>query len=252
MGQFQGLPRLGVNIDHIATIRELRHTPYPNLMEAGRIVREAGADQITIHLREDRRHIQDRDVKDFCQDRPLPINLELALSDPIIRMACRLKPDWACFVPEKRQELTTEGGLDVKKKRRKLAPAIEKCQKKGIRVSLFIEPTKVAVRQSHELGAEAVELHTGKYCLARQGAFGKRSPHVAKKELEKIREAAELARDLKIGAHAGHGFDYENLRTVVDLNLIEEYNIGHAIIARAVFVGLERAVREMKSLILAP
>ncbi|OFZ21717.1 MAG: pyridoxine 5'-phosphate synthase [Bdellovibrionales bacterium GWB1_55_8] len=252
------LPRLGVNIDHIATLRQLRGTPYPDMLEAARACEVAGARQITVHLREDRRHIQDEDVKRLRAELEIPLNLEMAVADEIVRFAVRQKPDWACLVPEKRREVTTEGGLDLGRNRRKIATTIQKLQKAGVRVSLFIEPSLDAIKLSHELGADAVELHTGRYCLARQGAFGTRSANQASRELERIRKTALLAKKLGMGAHAGHGFDYENVRSVAELKdpnkmpLIEEYNIGHAIVCRAALVGLERAVREMISAISAP
>ncbi len=247
-------PLLGVNIDHIATLRQLRGTPYPDLVEAAAIVERAGGNQITIHLREDRRHIQDEDVKRLRKLLTVPMNLEMAVTEAMTRFAVKWKPDWACLVPEKRQEVTTEGGLDVKKGRKKIAVCIGKLKKAGIQVSLFIEPSVDSVQLSHALGADAVELHTGRYCLATQS--GKSA--VAKKELERIRRAALLCRKLGMKCHAGHGFDFENVRPVAELvaedgaPLIREYNIGHAIVCRAAIVGLERAVREMVSAIRAP
>lgn len=254
------IPRLGVNIDHIATLRQLRGTPYPDLLEAARIVEIAGADQITVHLREDRRHIQDEDVKSLRKSLNIELNLEMAVSDEMVRFATKWKPEICCLVPEKRQEVTTEGGLAMEKNKKRIGSAIAKLKKARIEVSCFIEPSEQAVKLSAELGADAVELHTGRFCLATQGAFGGQSDARAKKELERIRKAALLAKKLGIRPHAGHGFDYENIRQIVELEvenekhipLIEEYNIGHAIVCRAAFVGLERAVREMISAIAAP
>lgn len=246
------IPRLGVNIDHIATLRQLRKTPYPDLLEAARLVESAGGHQITVHLREDRRHIQDEDVRRLRAELKIPLNLEMATSDEIIRFAVKTLPDWACLVPEKRNEVTTEGGLDVAKQKSKIGAAIARLKKAKIRVSLFIEPSIQAVKLSHELGADAIEIHTGKYCLASQGALGARSKAKALTELERIEKAGALARKLGLKVHAGHGFDYENVRRVVDRDLIEEYNIGHSIVCRAALVGLERAVREMLSAINAP
>jgi pyridoxine 5-phosphate synthase len=251
-------PRLGVNIDHIATLRQLRNTPYPNILEAAQLSIIGGAEQITVHLREDRRHIQDEDVKILKNNISVPLNLEMAVSPEMVKFAIRVKPDWTCLVPEKRQEVTTEGGLDIGKNKKKVATAISSLKKAGIRVSCFIEPSTEAVKLSHELGADAVEFHTGQFCLATQGGFGSRSEARAKKELERIRKAALLARKLGVHPHAGHGFDYENVRPVVELEtddripLIEEYNIGHFIVCRAAMVGLERAVREMVSAIQSP
>jgi pyridoxine 5-phosphate synthase len=250
------LPRLGVNIDHIATLRQLRGTPYPDIVEAARLAETGGAEQITVHLREDRRHIQDDDVKRLRADLKIALNLEMAVSPEIVRFACRVKPDWACLVPEKRREVTTEGGLDVERGAKRAGAAIKQLQKAGIRVSLFIEPSVRAVELSRKLGAEAVELHTGRYCLATQA--GAKGVAKAKLELERIRKAAKKGRELGLNVHAGHGFDYENVRPVSALvdekggALIEEYNIGHAIVCRAALVGLERATREMLSSIVAP
>lgn len=251
-------PRLGVNIDHIATLRQLRGTPYPNILDAAQLVEKAGGHQITVHLREDRRHIQDADVKLLRAELKIPLNLEMAATDAMVRFATKVMPDWVCLVPEKRNEVTTEGGLDLVKGKRRIGPAILKLKKAGIKVSLFVEPSVQAMRLSHQLGADAVELHTGQYCLAAQGAFGARSAKRAQTELERIKQAGLLARKLGLHVHAGHGFDYTNVRPVAELvdsenkPLIEEYNIGHAIVCRAALVGLERAVREMGSAILAP
>ena len=192
-------------------------------------------------MREDRRHIQDADVKLLRKELKIPLNLEMAATDEMVRIACQVKPNWSCLVPEKRQELTTEGGLDLKKNFKNLKKAIPWLQKAGVRVSLFVEPSLEAVRLSHELGADAVELHTGRFCKS-TSAF----------ELKRIREASLEAKKLGLHAHAGHGLDYENIRFLSSLHLVEEYNIGHSIVCRAVLVGLERAVREMISSMLSP
>lgn len=248
--------RLGVNIDHIATLRQLRGTPYPDLIEAARHCEMGGAQQITVHLREDRRHIQDDDVRVLRATLNIPLNLEMAATDAMVKFARKIRPDWVCLVPEKRNEVTTEGGLDVRKGKARVAKATQALQKAGIRVSHFIEPDLKVVQLSHELGADAIELHTGRYCLASQGALGKVTRKVDPKrvasELQRIAESAMQARQLGMGSHAGHGFDYENVRPVAALELIEEYNIGHAIVCRAAMVGMERAVREMHSAIVAP
>jgi pyridoxine 5-phosphate synthase len=256
---------LGVNIDHIATLRQLRGTPYPDLLQAARLAVGGGADQVTVHLREDRRHIQDSDVKLLRAKLSVPLNLEMAISPAMLQVAARIRPDWACLVPEKRQELTTEGGLDVMKNPKRLARAIEKLHRAGIRVSCFVEPHLPTVRLCRELGADAVELHTGQFCLATQvsvpAAPQKAKMKAQKKvdaELLRIKKAADLGVECGIHVHAGHGFDYLNVREVAQWRLpngaplIEEYNIGHAIVCRAVLVGLERAVREMVSSIQAP
>lgn len=249
-------PRLGVNIDHIATLRQLRGTPYPDILEAAQICERAGADQITVHLREDRRHIQDADVKRLRAELKVELNLEMAIAEEIVRFATKTRPDWSCLVPEKRKEVTTEGGLDLVKNKKKVGSVIQKLKKAGIHVSCFIEPSIEVVGLSRELGADAVEFHTGRYCLAAQGAFGARSAARAKTELERIRKAALEARKIGLQSHAGHGFDYMNVAPVAELldsngeRLIEEYNIGHSIVCRAAFVGLGQAVSEMRMAIL--
>jgi pyridoxine 5-phosphate synthase len=259
MSTAASLPKLGVNIDHVATLRQLRGTPYPDLLEAARCVERAGAHQITIHLREARRHSQDADAKLLRAELRVPLNFEMAATEAMTKFATRLHPDWACLVPEKRQEITTEGGLDLSKAKKRVAETIRKLKKSGIQVSLFVEPSLKVVKLSHELGADAIELHTGKYCLAAQQSL--RTPRAAasaKSELSRIEAASRLATQLGLGCHAGHGFDYENVRPVAELRdergkaWIQEYNIGHAIVCRAALVGMERAVREMLSAIHAP
>ncbi len=252
------LPKLGVNIDHVATLRQLRGTPYPDLVDAAHRVIQAGADQRTIHLREDRRHIQDQDVKLLRQSVRVPLNLEICCEPKMIQIACKTRPDWSCLVPERREEVTTEGGLNLKKNQKKISQAILSLKKAGIKVSLFVEPDRATMKLAAQMGADAVELHTGTYCLATQGGFGKRSAIRTRSELKRLSDAGRVARDLGLHVHAGHGFDYENVREVIGLTdthggvLFEEYNIGHAIVCRAVIVGLDQAVKEMKSAILAP
>jgi pyridoxine 5-phosphate synthase len=250
-------PRLGVNIDHIATLRQLRGTPYPNLIDAARMVERAGGRQITVHLREDRRHIQDEDVRQLRTELKIPLNLEMSIAPEIVKFAVRVAPDWACLVPEKRQEVTTEGGLDLKKHKKKAQAAVQALKKAGVKVSCFVEPSRGMVKAASVLGADAVEFHTGRYCLAAQSS-GAKAKKQAEAELSRLGEAAQYARSLGLKVHAGHGFDYENVRPVAALldeggkPLVEEYNIGHSIVCRAALVGLERAVREMVSAILAP
>lgn len=256
LARAMSLPRLGVNIDHIATLRQLRGTPYPSLLEAARVVESAGGAQITVHLREDRRHIQDQDVVELRKHLRIPLNLEMAATEAMTKFALKIKPEWDCIVPEKRAEVTTEGGLALEKNSRRIGKTTERLKKAGIKVSLFVEPSIKAMRLSAKLGADAVELHTGRYCLASQTA-GSGKKKIAT-EFARIKEAGELARQLGLHVHAGHGFDYENVRPVAELAdddgrpLIEEYNIGHAIVCRAALVGLDRAVKEMVSAILAP
>ena len=249
------MAHLGVNIDHIATLRQLRGTPYPDIWAAAQMAEAGGADQITVHLREDRRHIQDEDVRILRRKLHVSLNLEMAVSPEMVKFAEKVGPDWSCLVPEKRKEITTEGGLALAGHERRVGSAIQKLKKAGIKVSCFIEPTLQSVRLSHQLGADAIEFHTGRFCLATQGAYGARSEARAAAELERLRKAALVAEKLGLHVHAGHGFDYENVKPVVALKrakggaLIEEYNIGHAIVCRAAFVGLEAAVREMAALV---
>lgn len=253
--------RLGVNIDHVATLRNLRNTPYPSLIEAAEGAIKGGATQITVHLREDRRHIRDEDVfilKTKCKKmKPkILLNLESALTPEMMKIALKLKPDWVCIVPEKRSEVTTEGGLNLKKFFTTLKKEMVKLQKNKIKVSLFIEPSLEAVELSHQLKADAVELHTGRYCIETQKK--KINKKNVKKELERIQKSALKAVELGIHAHAGHGFDFENVRPIAALKrpngdaLIEEFNIGHSLICRSVLVGIERATKEMLSAIVAP
>jgi pyridoxine 5-phosphate synthase len=251
-------PRLGVNLDHIATLRQLRGTPYPDLILAGQMTEQAGADQITVHLREDRRHIQPEDVLALKKSLRIPLNLEMAVTPMMVKFAKKVRPQWVCFVPEKRQELTTEGGLDLSKQTKKIAHAIQELSRAGIEVSLFIEPSKSMVKLAHELGAAAVEFHTGKYAnLTQSPKSADRQKKIAR-EVLRLRDASELSRSLGVHPHAGHGLDYQNVRPLVELEdsrgevLLEEYNIGHSIVARAALVGLGRAVREMVAAIRAP
>ncbi len=248
------LARLGVNLDHIATLRQLRGTPYPDLTEALRCIQRAGANQVTVHLREDRRHIQDQDVRSIKREALIPLNLEMAATEEMLAFALKIRPEWVCIVPEKRREVTTEGGLDLVKGKARIAKITQKLERAGTRVSLFVEPSLQAVKLSKQYGASAVELHTGAYCLAAQTKGGAS----ASKELARIEHAAREAAKQGMGAHVGHGFDYENVRPVAALEhgdrkpLIEEFNIGHAIVCRAAIVGLERATREMLASIHAP
>lgn len=250
------IPRLGVNIDHVATLRQLRGTPYPSLLEAAQIVERAGGQQITVHLREDRRHIQDADVTLLRKHLKVPLNLEMSIAEPIVRFALRTRPAWACLVPEKRQELTTEGGLDLNRSHKRVSLVVSRLNRAKIRTSLFIEPSLKMVRLAAEMGADAVEFHTGTYC----GLTQKASPKVSaiRKEVNRIETAGRAARALGLHVHAGHGLDLVNVRALAALEdergapLIEEYNIGHSIVCHAVLGGLERAVRDMIAAIAAP
>ena len=227
-----------MNVDHVATIRQQRGTRYPDPVTAAALAELAGADQITVHLREDRRHIQDRDVQILRQTVQTLLNLEMAATEEMAGIACDLRPDTVTLVPEKREERTTEGGLDVAGQREHLAGYLPRLVEAGIQVSLFIDPEPEQVEASAALGAHAVELHTGDYA----DAGGARAQE---KEFFRLEEAASLAEDRDLVVVAGHGLDYVNVLPVAGIPEVEELNIGHAIIARAMLVGLERAVVEM-------
>lgn len=229
--------KLGVNIDHVATLRQARGTVYPDPLDAARLCAAAGAHGLTVHLREDRRHIQDRDVERLAAERPLPLNLEMANVPEIRAIALRLKPDEACLVPERRQELTTEGGLDVVGQRSLLEPTVRALCDAGIAVSLFIAPDPRQIEAARALGAPVIELHTGTYCEA-TGA-------VAEAELSRLIEGARLAQAAGLRVNAGHGINLHNLPGILRIPHLDTLNIGHSIIARAVFVGLREAVAEM-------
>lgn len=233
---------LGVNIDHVATLREQRHTLYPDPVEAAVRAEDAGADLITLHLREDRRHIQDADVAAMRKALRTRMNLECAITPEMLDIACRIRPDDVCLVPEKREELTTEGGLDVQGKFEQVKQAVSQLREAGIRVSLFIDPEQAQVDAAASAGATVVELHTGAYADARDEAA---------RDAELVRLRAAIARGLGHGlrVNAGHGLHYDNVAPIVALPGIAELNIGHAIVARAVFDGIEKAVRDMKALL---
>jgi len=234
---------LGVNIDHVATLRQQRHTRYPHPVQAALLAERAGADNITVHLREDRRHIQERDVRLLAELLETRMNLEMAASAQIIDLACELRPTDCCLVPERRAELTTEGGLDVVAGAAALAGQCARLASSGIRVSLFVDPQASQIEAAAAARVSVIELHTGVYADSR-GAQQAR-------ELERLREAARLAARLGLTVHAGHGLSYHNVAPVAAIGEIAELNIGHAIIARALFDGLAEAVRAMKALMLA-
>lgn len=231
--------RLGVNIDHVATVRQARRAKEPDPVAAAVLATLGGADGITVHLREDRRHIQDRDVYLLRETVTTRLNLEMAAYEEIIGIALKVKPDEATLVPEKRQELTTEGGLDVIANEAGVRPAIERLKAAGIHVSLFIDPDLAQVETSKAFGADAIEFQTASYSEA-VGA------EAVGRELEKLRVATGHAVSLGLHVHAGHGLNYWNVQPVVRIPGVEELNIGHSIVSRAVMVGMERAVREMK------
>jgi pyridoxine 5-phosphate synthase len=236
------MPRLGVNIDHVATIRQARGVAYPDPVTAAAVVELAGADGIVCHLREDRRHIQDRDLQLLREVVQTRLNLEMAATEEMIRIALAIKPDIVTLVPEKREELTTEGGLDIIKSFKSLKKVIQRLQRGGIPVSLFIDPKKDQIIASEEVGAHTIEIHTGHYCDSKTLA---ESDEELKKIFDAVREASQ--RNLQIAA--GHGLNYVNVQRIAEIKEIEELNIGHSIIARAVLVGLDRAIREMIALI---
>lgn len=233
--------RLGVNVDHVATVRQARRSTYPDPVEAAMLAERAGADQITVHLREDRRHIQDRDVEVLRKVVRTELNLEMAATQEMVGAALKYGPHTATLVPERREELTTEGGLDVVNARDNLQRAIRLLQDGNIRVSLFIDPDLDQVRAAHKLDAHAVELHTGRYAEVR--GFKDRSD-----ELTRLRDAAKAAHKLGLGVAAGHGLNYTNTHPVARIPEIQELNIGHAIVARALFTGFAEAVAAMKRL----
>jgi pyridoxine 5-phosphate synthase len=233
--------RLGVNVDHVATVRQARRVDVPDPVEAALLAEKAGADGITVHLREDRRHIQERDVQLLRQRVRTKLNLEMAVTPAMMAYAETLRPDDACFVPEKREELTTEGGLDVVAHKIKVREGVKRLQDRGIHVSLFVDPEVNQIESAKEAGARAVEIHTGTYCNA---ALAGRD-----RERKTIAKAAILARSLGLEVHGGHGLNYENVLPIAGIPEFVELNIGHSIIARAVIVGIEAAVREMKELL---
>ena len=234
---------LGVNIDHVATLRQARGTNYPDPIEAALIAESAGADAITLHLREDRRHIQDRDVEILRDRLTTRMNLESAVTDEMIGIALRIKPHDICLVPERREELTTEGGLDVVKHFEQVQRACQKLAQAGIRVSLFINADPLQIDAAARAGAPVIEIHTGGFADAH-------TPQVQAEQFAAIQKAVALGVDLGLKVNAGHGLHYDNVQTIAAIPEISELNIGHAIVARAIFVGFKQAVQEMKQLML--
>jgi len=232
---------LGVNIDHVATIREARKTYEPDPVWAAMQAELGGADCITVHLREDRRHIQDRDVRVLKETTTVKLNLEMACAEEIVEIALQSMPDQVTLVPEKREEVTTEGGLDVVGNRDVVGNAIARLVQAGIEVSLFLDPVPEQIELGKELGANAVELHTGQYALAKGAAV--------EAELLKLAKAGSLIHELDMVLHAGHGLTYQNVQPIAQLARMQELNIGHSIVSRAIFVGLQEATRTMKDLI---
>lgn len=233
------LVRLGVNVDHVATIRQARGTQYPDPVEAGVQASAAGADSITIHLREDRRHIQEHDVERMLKRSRVPVNLEMAVTEPMLRLACRTRPAYCCLVPERRQELTTEGGLDVATQLKKIALACQRLEHAGIEVALFVDPDPRQLAAAWDTSAPALEIHTGSYADAKTAA-------VRRAELNRIRQFAYEAHAAGFEVHAGHGLNLDNVGPVAAIPEIVELNIGHSIVARSLFVGFSSAVNEMR------
>lgn len=235
-----GRLRLGVNIDHVATIRNARGGSHPDPVRAARLAAQAGADGITAHLREDRRHISDRDIERLGREIALPLNLEMAATEEMLAIALRHRPHAACLVPEKREERTTEGGLDARRFQDELAPYVRQLGEAGIRVSLFVEPDPAQLDAAKALGAPVVELHTGAYCEAEGPA---RARH-----LDRIRTAATHAAEIGLECHAGHGLTFDTVAPVAAIATLAELNIGHFLIGEAIFVGLPQAIQRMRAL----
>ncbi|MDZ7735978.1 MAG: pyridoxine 5'-phosphate synthase [Gammaproteobacteria bacterium] len=235
--------KLGVNVDHVATLRQARGTTYPDPVEAAYAAQRAGADSITVHLREDRRHIQERDVLQLRENLGIPLNLEMAVTDEMLTFAGSVRPAYCCLVPEKREELTTEGGLDVAGQEKKVGDACRRLAIAGIKVSLFIDPVSSQIEAACACGAPVIEIHTGHFADAGSG-----QESVA--ELDRIRQAAVKAAASGLQVNAGHGLHYDNVMQIAGIAEIVELNIGHSIVARAVMTGIEEAVKEMRELML--
>ena len=237
------MKRLGVNIDHIATLRNARGEKHPNPIYAAKFVKKAGADSITIHLREDRRHINDHDAKKICSIKNLLVNLEISTNTKIIKTALKIKPDFICIVPENRKEITTEGGLNLMKNISKIKNIISRFNKKKIRTSLFINPSTTDIRNSKKIGADCVEIHTGRLSNL------VKSRKNYSKELKKIINCSKLAKKLEIEVHAGHGLDYKTTKILKRVKEIKEFNIGHFLIGESIFNGLPKVIKKFKQII---
>ena len=235
--------RLGVNIDHIATIRNARGEFYPEPLRAAFIVQNSGADSLTIHLREDRRHIRDEDLKKIKKNISIPLNLEMAPTFEMLKIALKHKPNYMCLVPEKRREVTTEGGLNLKKKYSMIKKIVKKLNRKKIRVSFFIEPNIKDVILSKKLGAKSIELHTGKYCRL----FLKKKS--TKKAISNLAKASAYGKKINLEVHAGHGLTYKSIKPILKIKNITEFNIGHFIVSESLFVGLKKTIKNFKKII---
>ena len=237
------MKRLGVNIDHVATLRNARGESHPNPLDAARFVKKAGADSITIHLREDRRHIKDSDAKRICSIKNLLVNLEISTNSKMIEIALKIKPNFICLVPENRKEITTEGGLNLKRNKINIKKIISIFRKKNIRTSLFINPSLNDVKISNEIQTDCIEIHTGK--LANQVKSNLNYMH----ELKKIKKCSILAKKLGLEVHAGHGLDYKTAKLLTKIDEIKEFNIGHYLIGESIFYGLSKVIKNFKKII---
>ena len=237
------MAQLGVNIDHVATVRQARRTYEPDPVWAAALAELGGADGITLHLREDRRHISDRDLRILRQTVTVKLNLEMACEPGILAIACEVKPDQATLVPEKREEITTEGGLDICGQRERVVRTADRLREAGISVSLFLDPDRRQIEEAARMAVDAVELHTGQYASAALGP-------AQEKELGNLKQMASLVRQAGLALHAGHGLTYRNVQPIAAIDGMHELNIGHSIVARAIMVGFQEAVREMKRLVL--
>jgi pyridoxine 5-phosphate synthase len=235
--------RLGVNIDHVATVRNARGEDYPSPLKAALLSQKYGADSVTIHLREDRRHIKDKDLKIIRSKLNIPLNLEIASTKEMLKIALKQKPNFICIVPEKRKEITTEGGLNLNYKKNFLIEIIKKLKQNGSRVSLFIEPKITDVIQAKKMNSDCIEIHTGKIC----NLINKKKPY--KKELLKIRRSVNHAKKLGLEVHAGHGLTYNSAKILKRINNINEFNIGHFLIGESIFIGLKESITKFKKII---
>ena len=234
------MKRLGVNIDHIATLRNARGETHPNPLDAAKLAMEYGADSITVHLREDRRHIKDLDLKQIKKNKQIPINLEISATNEMLKIALKNKPNFICIVPENRKEITTEGGLKIDKNNKKLSNIIKKINKKNIRTSLFINPNFKVIKLAKKTGTKCIELHTGKIA----NKIKKRENYL--KDLYNLKKCAKLASSLGLEVHAGHGMDYKTAKILSKIKQIEEFNIGHFIIGESIFNGLKNTIKKFK------
>ncbi len=237
------MKRLGVNIDHVATLRNARGELHPDPLNAAKFVKKEGADSITIHLREDRRHIKDLDAKNICSIKNLLVNLEISIKDEIVKNALKIKPDFICIVPENRKEITTEGGLNLKKNKNKIKSIIRLFKNKKIRTSLFVNPSLKDILISKNLGADCVEIHTGRFATL------VKSKKKIKKEFLRIKRCSKLANKINLEVHAGHGLDFESTKFLSKINEIKEFNIGHFIIGESIFYGFSKVIKKFKKII---